>query len=440
VCGDGVRNTAAGEGCDDGNNINTDNCTNTCQPSRCGDGIVDTAAPGIEACDSGGVNTATCDFDCTAPVCGDGVRNTAAGEGCDDGNNINTDNCTNACQPSRCGDGIVDTAAPGIEACDSGGVNSATCNFDCTAARCGDGILNTAAGEVCDDGNTTNTDNCTNTCQPAHCGDGIVDSAAPNFEQCDDGNTINTDGCTNACKLAVCGDGIVRTPGEACDDGNTTTETQADCGYGQSCTACNATCSMVLNLTGPSCGDGIVQVTEGEVCDDGNNNACGLCAAGCRQIQPPSAASGTITAVAENLLGMPSTFTLRDGIHTVVFEFDTDGVVDSGADVLVNLQPGGGQTADEVAQAIVDAVNSVGPGLTITAAKVPGVPLVLLQNDSLGGFGNLAVVTTVTDPGFLVTGMSGGAAADCLSGTPCTSDGDCRSGTCSSATSPKTCQ
>ena len=75
-----------------------------------------------------------------------------------------------------------------------------------------------------------------------------------------------------------CGDGVVDTSaGEVCDDGNTTTETS--CPYGDAtCSACNSTCSAPLTLTGPYCGDGIVQA--GEACDDGNTITETACPAG----------------------------------------------------------------------------------------------------------------------------------------------------------------
>jgi len=61
VCGDGQLQP--GEECDDGNTVNTDNCTNTCAAAVCGDGIVRTGP-----------------------------------EQCDDGNTVNGDGCSNICQ------------------------------------------------------------------------------------------------------------------------------------------------------------------------------------------------------------------------------------------------------------------------------------------------------------------------------------------------------
>ena len=37
-CGDGIVQTGV-EACDDGNNIDTDACTNSCEAATCGDGI-----------------------------------------------------------------------------------------------------------------------------------------------------------------------------------------------------------------------------------------------------------------------------------------------------------------------------------------------------------------------------------------------------------------
>lgn len=151
------------------------------------------------------------------------------------------------------------------------------------ADGCGDGTLNPDAGEQCDDSNKLNADDCLATCKLNVCGDSFVDMQPPLTEACDDGNTLTETACpygartctrcnatcTGALNLTgpYCGDNT-RNGSEVCDDGNTTTETS--CPYGQAtCVRCNATCTQALNLTGPYCGDALI--TGGEVCDDGNN-------------------------------------------------------------------------------------------------------------------------------------------------------------------------
>ncbi len=126
-CGDGVVDPD--EECDDGNQTDTDDCTNSCQNAECGDGIV-----------------------------------RAGQEACDDGNQDDTDACTSACEAARCGDGFVQA---GTEACDQGAQNSDTaygpdsCNSMCQPGlRCGDGAVQDAEGEKCDDGTPDNDDLC----------------------------------------------------------------------------------------------------------------------------------------------------------------------------------------------------------------------------------------------------------------------------------------
>ncbi|HMV65928.1 MAG TPA: DUF4215 domain-containing protein [Myxococcota bacterium] len=244
-CGDGYMQP--GEQCDDGNTLNSDSCTNTCRTATCGDGYMQ---PG-EACDDGNTsNTDGCTNTCHQATCGDGYMQ--PGEQCDDGNASNTDGCTTSCNTARCGDGYMQ---PGEQCDDGNAVNIDACSNTCTTARCGDGIMQ--AGEACDDGNTVNTDACSNTCHTPACGDGIMQAG----EACDDGNTSNTDACTNACTTATCGDGYMQ-PGEACDDGD---HDNTD--------GCTETCHL------PACGDGYLQA--GEACDDGNMMAGDGCSATC---------------------------------------------------------------------------------------------------------------------------------------------------------------
>jgi cysteine-rich repeat protein len=123
-CGDGVVDE--GEECDDGNDIDTDDCTNACTIAVCGDGIVH---EGVEECDDGNdIDTDDCTNACTIAVCGDGIVHEGVEE-CDDGNDIDTDDCTNACTIAVCGDGIVHE---GVEDCDDGNdIDDDECPNDC---------------------------------------------------------------------------------------------------------------------------------------------------------------------------------------------------------------------------------------------------------------------------------------------------------------------
>ena len=100
-----------------------------------------------------------------------------------------------------------------------------------------------------------------------------------------------------------CGDGILN-GAEVCDDGNATTETS--CPYGSpTCTRCNATCTATLSLNGAYCGDGTQNGTE--TCDDGNNTtesacpygtaSCTKCDASCSttlNLSGPTCGDGTV--------------------------------------------------------------------------------------------------------------------------------------------------
>jgi MYXO-CTERM domain-containing protein len=221
TCGDGTLNATAGEGCDDGDLLNTDDCPDdaanggTCQPAACGDGFIDGEGAATEACDDGG-ESATCDDDCTAASCGDSNINLTAGETCDDGGE--TVACDLDCTAASCGDMTVNNTAG--ETCDDG-MRTATCDDDCTAVTCGDGHVNAADGEMCDGdglGLGGETATCDLDCTSAMCGDGVVNATAN--EDCDDSGESAT--CDDDCTDASCGDNTVNaTAGEQCDDGNT---------------------------------------------------------------------------------------------------------------------------------------------------------------------------------------------------------------------------
>lgn len=159
-----------GEQCDDGNNIDGDDCSSSCQSERL-------KAKNIV-------------------VCGDGM--VQLGEECDDGNRDNADACTNDCKPPRCGDGISQKG----EECDDGNeANDDGCTSACKLPRLGDGV--TQKGEECDDGNPVNNDGCTNAGKRPRCGDGILQSG----EECDGDDSPCGGGgtCNNAtCKCVRC--------------------------------------------------------------------------------------------------------------------------------------------------------------------------------------------------------------------------------------------
>ena len=311
-CGDGVVDD--GEQCDDGNEVDDDDCANDCttnlgvlcdpcaedtecydgacaalpsgafcasycdpEGDACPDGYACTAFEGSdetfvctptdggfcgtcgdstvdedEECDDGNFDAGDgCAPDCTIePYCGDGE--VGEGEECDDGNDIDTDDCTSACTVAFCGDGFVQ----GDEACDDGNDDDTdACTTACAFAACGDGFVQ--GTEECDDGNTDDADACTTACTLAACGDGFVQDG----EECDDGNTDDTDACTTACTIAACGDGFVQ-GAEECDDGN---DDDTD--------ACTTACTLA------TCGDGFVQGTE--ECDDGNDDDTDACTTAC---------------------------------------------------------------------------------------------------------------------------------------------------------------
>jgi cysteine-rich repeat protein len=284
-CGDGVVDS--GELCDDGNTLDNDGCNSDCSGTElCGDQILDLG----EECDDGNqVDGDACDSNCTLPFCGNGVvalDQNGAPEQCDDGNNTAGDGCRPDCRGTEvCGDNFQDPS----EDCDDGNlINGDTCESDCSLPGCGNRILD--QGEACDDGNTSDGDGCSGSCLHLEiCGNGILDPQ----EDCD---FLTTTLCETGCTLPVCGNSILDIAlGELCDDGPGG-ECRDDClGFifcgddivdaGEECDDGNAvngdSCENGCLL--PRCGNGIVD--QGEACDDGNTVNGGGCNANCTRVE-----------------------------------------------------------------------------------------------------------------------------------------------------------
>jgi len=278
------------EQCDDGfgnNDIVFGACRTDCRYFYCGDGVVDSGEEcDVPTCPDGSLCTShtdcgnewcrarngqgRCSALCTFEGCSDGKVQLQYGEECDDGGTESGDGCSATCQweedfPS-CGNGVLDPdggdGQPGIarfddnrngtvddpgergfpgsddEECDfstpDGGVcpNGTTCNAEagesCDLGECDpvERICSNGNGFVCVSDADCKKQRCIDTCTPYckkrvfRCGDGYRDLD----EQCDDGNRRNGDGCSFYCTVEymdLCGNGIVdESYGEECDQGH----------------------------------------------------------------------------------------------------------------------------------------------------------------------------------------------------------------------------
>ena len=198
------------EGCDDGNDDNTDGCLTSCQRASCGDGYL---LIGVEECDPSIEGGPPCDEDCVLIECGN--QKVQEGEECDDGNLYNTDECLNSCEVARCGDGYVQA---GVERCDDENTedndeclsSGTTPETRCQIPRCGDGIHRTdlEEGEVgyeeCD-GDTDDGGRCDDTCRLLTCGNGALElytalNGQYTQEECDD---PEVEGCDAFCTESI---------------------------------------------------------------------------------------------------------------------------------------------------------------------------------------------------------------------------------------------
>lgn len=296
-CGDGILQRSncngygsncvvfagANEVCDDGNYEDGDYCSSDCQTSfgSCGDGTIqefetcDKAKPGVGAGQGIG---AYCSDDCSEEYgrCGDAVLQTGIEE-CDYGDNgengpvpngnLNCtygsfapcERCTLSCKKVNgnivfCGDG---KPQPG-EFCDKGDDNGKTdCEYGQTSCK----VCSLECKES--NGNTS------------FCGDGRIDGS--NGEECDPAKTDdpNSPYCSDNCKIdGRCGDGI-KNGNEKCDNGESGDNPNGNtkCAYGEkSCKVCSEDCQTESDGITSYCGNGGVDASNGETCDDSQKN------------------------------------------------------------------------------------------------------------------------------------------------------------------------
>jgi cysteine-rich repeat protein len=253
-CGDGVLTSP--EQCDDGNNVSGDGCmydcrmefvpndgicdvdnNETCEYSpadccpECGNFVLD---PG-EGCDDGNnVSGDGCSQGCTDEVPGAECGNSIVeiGETCDDGNTDPADGCDASCQAEFvCGDGFCDTA--NHETC-------VLCQEDC-CPDCNGGSM--GPGEQCD-GNDFGGITCEDFC---YTGGTLTCTAA-----CQ----IDTSTCTGT--LPTCGDDSAGCD-EECDGSDLRSQTCQTLGFESGTLACGSGCTFDTS----GCQDRLWYLSEG---------------------------------------------------------------------------------------------------------------------------------------------------------------------------------
>jgi cysteine-rich repeat protein len=204
VCGDGIKDPQ--EECDDGNIVSGDGCTAGCASETtpsCDDGITNGDETGVDcggSCDGCPGGSACSDSnDCETDICFTGIcQPTQCGDGVINGN----EECDGA---DLGGATCLDLGFPGgTLSC------KASCDFDKSGcnilASCGDGLVDPP--EECDNGlanSDSAPDACRTNCTNPFCGDGVQDTG----EECDDGNNVDGDGCHGDCTIEGCGDAII---------------------------------------------------------------------------------------------------------------------------------------------------------------------------------------------------------------------------------------
>jgi cysteine-rich repeat protein len=285
-CGNGILDP--GEQCDDGNNVDGDCCSSTCQFEASGNACASDGNPCTnDVCNGAGVcthpnNTAPCDDGlfctvndaCSGGACHGTARDcSAAGDQCHVGVcDEATDQCVAQARPNgtSCSDG---NACTQTDTCQNGtcvGTNNVVCTASdqCHVAGTCNPLSGTCSnptapnGSSCSDGNAcTQTD----TCQGGTCSGGnpVVCGA---LDQCHVAGTCNpsTGQCSNpaAPNGTSCSDGSACTQTDTCQGGTCTGANPVvctaldQCHDAGTCAPATGLCSNPAKSNGSSCSDG----------------------------------------------------------------------------------------------------------------------------------------------------------------------------------------
>ena len=300
-----------------------------------------TCQPGQEGCACYGNDTCNAGLTCASHLCvrfgtgGSGAIGGSSGNASGSGGTVATGGAptaggvggtvggaSNAGGLGGTRGGTSAPAASGGQIACAGSNPSTSCHW-VAPPGCGDGILN-QAGEDCDDGNTIAGDGCNGACkiEPNYvcptpgklcalsfkCGDGVLNPG----EACDEGSYQGSPGCSSDCS--------VQDPGYRCDPGqqcvayvvcgNSRFESGETCDPPNPGNGCSATCQREAGWSCKpgsctklaACGDGIVQASAGEVCDQGKYRSSAGCSYDCRaqgagcSCTPGSACQCTLSA------------------------------------------------------------------------------------------------------------------------------------------------